>query len=42
MQVIGEPEGLDIEAFRTRARWLFKERYGNKWANYYSLIDLIP
>jgi len=38
MTVIGATEGLDIAAFRDRARRLVDERYGNTWGEYYNAI----
>jgi tripartite ATP-independent transporter DctP family solute receptor len=39
MKVIGPAEGLDIGAFRERAAAMLGAAYGEKWAEYYRLID---
>lgn len=39
MTVIGAAEGLDIAAFRERARLLVDERYGRIWGAYYNAIE---
>jgi len=39
MTVIGAAEGLDIAAFRERARRLVDERYGKTWGAYYNAIE---
>lgn len=39
MIVIGPKEGLDVAAFRDRVQKLRKERFGDKWAEYYRMIE---
>jgi TRAP-type C4-dicarboxylate transport system substrate-binding protein len=39
MNVIGPAEGLDLDAFRTRMKKHVDERFGNRWATYYGMID---
>jgi tripartite ATP-independent transporter DctP family solute receptor len=39
MSVIGAAEGLDMAAFRERARRLVDERYGKTWGEYYNAIE---
>jgi len=42
MTVISEAQGLDIEAFRARAKSLVGREYGTRWAKYYDIIERIP
>ncbi|HOX31223.1 MAG TPA: TRAP transporter substrate-binding protein [Spirochaetales bacterium] len=39
MKVIGPAEGLDREAFAARARELVRERFGERWKTYITMIE---
>lgn len=38
MIIIGEKEGLDIEAFRTKTTSLVSKKFGKEWSKYYKMI----
>ena len=41
MTIIGPAEGLDIAAFRERARRLVDQGYGKAWGDYYAAIEAL-
>ncbi|PKL23737.1 MAG: ABC transporter substrate-binding protein [Spirochaetae bacterium HGW-Spirochaetae-3] len=42
MRVVSEADGLDVAAFKARAARLVAERLGDRWVDYYALIDATP
>lgn len=42
MTVVGPDQGLDLAAFKARAKAITERRLGSRWAEYYRLIESIP